>query len=216
MSGSAAIGDGLEDPAYIDIPIFCGPVIKREISKGICSSYVDITYVDNVSVESIPLYALIFQNYYTSSISISHNSSNNSVTNGVNSSSAPCYILEDKKLMESSYFEKDGNKWCEVYASEFNSQFVHRKSFRINLFQPANTWANFEIRNIKAVGLAPQSGSLNMHRIAIGGSSAISGNGVGSSVQNTTALLKSDGNTILQMVKRHAQAAAPGAPAVHN
>jgi uncharacterized protein YkuJ len=176
----------LDDVEYVDIPIFCGPVIKREISKGICSSYLDVTYVDNAPVENIPLHALVFQNYYTASISISH----------MGPSNTPIYILEDKMLMENAYFEKDGNKCCEVYASELNNQFVHRKSFRINLFQPSNTWANFEIKKVKAVGIVQKSaGVLNSDT---GGSGA----------QNNTALLKSDGSTILNMMRRTLAAAA--------
>lgn len=182
----------MDDPEYIDIPIFCGPVIKREISKGICSSYVDVTYVDNSAVDGIPLHAILFQNYYTSSISISHNGTGN----------APSFILPDKRLMENPYFEKDGNKWCEVYAAEFNDQYVHRKSFRISLFQPANTWANFEIRNIKAVGLDPLKSKASLSSESL---SKTSVNGV------STSLLKSDGNTILQMMKRTVALSTPAA-----
>ena len=127
---------------YVDIPIFCAPPVRREISKGTTLVYFDVTFLDNVSSNHIPIHALVFQNYYTAALSINQNSSSSTMT-----------VLERKTLMENSCCEKDGNSWHIIYASEFNDYFIDRKTKRINLYQSTGLWNVFEIRNLKMVGL---------------------------------------------------------------
>jgi hypothetical protein len=97
-----------------------------------------LTYID-ISVAG-DFDALLFQNFYTSSISITQHGSTCSNT-----------ILENYKLMESAYCENGAQSWCQINVSSFNSLYLKGKPMRILLFQPATQWHKYEIRNIKAL-----------------------------------------------------------------
>ena len=143
-----------DDYEYVDLPIFCGPLIKRETGKGIQSIYFNLTFSDhsnsNGNKINHPTFALVFQNYYTAMVSISliGNDANNTNANN----NEEIVILESKQLMESAFCEKGANDWYYIEMSECNSKYIDKHSLRIHLYQPSSMWNNCEIRNIKAVG----------------------------------------------------------------
>ena len=126
---------------FIEMPIFCGPTVRRDITKGICSMYFDVTFLESPQTNSLPIFAIIFQNSYTAMISISYSASNSNST-----------ILENKVLMRSPFYESEANSWHIIYASEFNDGSIEKKTLRVRLFQSSGAWNSFEIRNIKVVG----------------------------------------------------------------
>ena len=139
-----------DDVEYVDIPIFSAPPVRREVSKGINSVYFDITFLDNVASNHIPLHAIVFQNYYTSAVSLSQNT-----TDGNN----PVTVLESKILMENPCCEREGNNWQIIHASELKSHFTDRKTIRVNLYQSSGIWNNYDIRNVKVVGTQTKKAS---------------------------------------------------------
>lgn len=124
-------------PNHQQIPVFCTPVIRRDLHRpSLC--YVDVTFLESQT----PLDALIFQNFYTSSISI----------NMQTSPTTFIPILENRIIMESPYTETGGQTWVTIHASEFRVAYEKGRTLRIMLIQPSTMWSSFEIRHLSAVG----------------------------------------------------------------
>ena len=122
------------------IPAFCTPVIRRDLHRpSLC--YLDVTFLDG-SDSQLVLDALVFQNYYTASVSI----------NMQTSPTTFIPILENKVIMANPYSEEGAQSSVTIFASEFHDNYERGKSLRITLAQPATMWSTFEIRNLVAIG----------------------------------------------------------------
>lgn len=139
-----------DDYEYIDLPIFCGPLVSREVGKGIQSVYFNLTFNDSSNNHSNQpaTFAILFQNYYTASISVSLVENKDTS----NSNFQETVILESKQLMESPFCEKSANDWFTIEVSEFNSNYIDKHALRFHLYQPSSMWNSCDIRNIKVIG----------------------------------------------------------------
>jgi len=157
------------------IPVYCTPLIRRETTKpSLC--YLDVTFLDGAD-SKMALDTIMFQNYYTSSIS-------------VNMQTGPMTfvpVLENKVIMSDPHCEASGQSWVTISASEFNGKYEKGKSLRITLVQPSTMWTSFEIRNLQAYGKPVEMFSFSMPTPAhIGGSAASSANSPRSSTSKST------------------------------
>ena len=123
---------------YIDISTLQGSIVRKKVNRSKCV-HIDISFPN--ATESAALDAIIFQNYYCSSVSIAQqNSLQEFVT-----------ILENFVLMEDAHSEQKAQAWFTILSSQFNSNYVSGRLMRFSLFQPDTTWQRFEIQNIRAV-----------------------------------------------------------------
>jgi len=141
------------------LPIFANPIIRRDTARP-STCYFDLNFIDAPTPRD-PMVALVFQNYYTASITISQalslSSTPSSPGGGGGGGGATIFvpILENKVLMSDPYSEGEAQKWVTIYASEFNQHYVKGKSLRISLVQPACSWILFEIKNCCALSKLP-------------------------------------------------------------
>ena len=154
----------------VNLPIFCGPIIKRDSSKA-CSLYFDLTLLPSPSHEIPKLKMIRFDNYFTSSLSISQpvappsssSSSNinndNNNKNGSNHTGSYDYgdhvtILENRTLMKDPASETEALSTFTIDVSEFNDKYEPKRMnvLRFTLFQPSTMWKTFDLRNIRALG----------------------------------------------------------------
>ena len=126
-----------------EIAISCSTVVSKKDSARPCIVYVDITFLDSKT----QLDAILFQNYYVSSVSLFQ-----PIKNG-----QEVCILESKQLMKKYYSESGAQIFHSISVSEFNENYAEGGSIRIYLFQPSSQWNSFEIRNIRAVGKLPST-----------------------------------------------------------
>jgi hypothetical protein len=114
-------------------------LIGNKTRQGVppCPSYIEICFSGPG-----PLQYVIFQNYYTSSISIKQLNE---------TTSAWKTILRDYKLTHHPHFENDAENWFILSTSLFNSNYrPHALSkMRIYLTQPSPNWVDNTLRNIK-------------------------------------------------------------------
>ena len=127
------------------ISLFATPTIRRDLDRP-SSCYVDVKILDQSKAGEIE--AIVFQNYYTASITISMAISDSVTSSYVN-------VLENRKLMQSPYYENGSQDWVTINMSEFNDNYIVGKPLRIMLFQPSPSWINYEIKQICAVGKIP-------------------------------------------------------------
>ena len=170
------------------IPTFVSPVIRRDSHRpSLC--YLDITFLDGKAHDVTPdLDVIIFQNYYTASISVNMQSSP--------STFVP--ILESKTLMPNPHRETGGQTWFTISASEFNDKYEKGRTLRIMLIQPATVWNTFEIRNCSAIGKAPGGDtSSKLTSITVAAAAAAS---AAASSSSLTALFRQDLLTLKAMV----------------
>lgn len=118
--------------------------VNRNNSSTPCQVCIDVTFLGNSSTISVndSLDFLIFQNYYTSSITLLQLSLSNSKY---------IPILENKLLMASSYCDEGSQSWFSIPFSEFDAKFMRGRPIRIIMNQPGNMWKLFEIRNVKVL-----------------------------------------------------------------
>ena len=104
-----------------------------------CSQvFMDVTLSDtNNTVDD----ALVFQNYYTSSLIVLQ----------LSLSSSKYVTVLEKKLMHSAYSEEGSQNWFIIPFSEFNSSFTRGRSIRIVMIQPGDMYKTYEIRNLKVM-----------------------------------------------------------------
>lgn len=117
-----------------EIPVSLTPKVKQ--GSGPC--YIDVTLST-----SARLGLLLFQNYYTSAITVKQR---------LDSSLQYVTVLKDYRLMASPHFENDAQNWHLLSASQFNSKFnsTQCKVLRVYLKQLSPNWIEFSIKNIKA------------------------------------------------------------------
>jgi hypothetical protein len=177
------------------LSIYATPVIRRD-SDHPSQCYLDVTFLANDSnnLAIADIEAIIFKNYYTSSIKIS------TPVDGSGSSTAGSTflpILEDKSIMASPYYENGSQDWITIYTSEFNDNYIPGKPLRFTLIQPCPTWKAYEIRYICAVGKLPNS--ITSACIADGG---VPLNGADSETawrnRSISSLIKADATFLLQ------------------
>ena len=109
----------------------------------------DVTFLES-KVSTSDAQAIIFQNHYTSSISVYMH---------VTSMSATKYVplLTNRQIMPSPFNEDGSQDWVTLMIEELGPQYVLGKPLRFVLFQPHSGWDTYEIRNIHAVAKAPSS-----------------------------------------------------------
>lgn len=148
----------------VPIPIFCGPIIRRDTSRP-CSVYFDVTILPGADgSEPLELESLQFDNYFTSSISLSQL---NTPTSSTGKGSSPgkeqqppspekegngsfYSILDNRRLMSDPTLETGAQSSFTVHVSEFNEHYVSGKVIRFHLFQPASIWKTYELKHITA------------------------------------------------------------------
>lgn len=145
------------------IPIFSSPVVRRDTQRpSLC--YLDVTFLDGHAQQDLDV--LVFQNYYTASISINMQTSPTTFVP----------ILENKVLMPNPHCEAGGQTWVAIKATEFNDKYEKGRTLRIMLIQPATVWNTFEIRNCRALGRAArETPSLSMAALASSPPSSLAG-----------------------------------------
>jgi len=99
-----------------------------------------VTFLDGAD-SPLVLEALVFQNFYTASISINMQTSPTTFVP----------ILENHVIMEDPYSEENAQSSVTILASSFNERFEKGKSLRITLVQPSTLWNSFEIRQLVAI-----------------------------------------------------------------
>ena len=150
----------------MNLPIFCGPIIKRDSSKP-CSLYFDLTLLPSPSQDVPRLKMIRFDNYFTSSLSISQPTASSSSSsspknnNNNNNTDTDSYdygdyvtILENRILMKDPASETGAQGTFTIDVSEFNNKYepTRMNVLRFTLFQPSTIWKSFDIRNIRALG----------------------------------------------------------------
>lgn len=119
---------------YSEIAVSKGSIMRKDAVRP-SQVYIDIGFPNGEKFDT-----LLFQNFYTSSISITQQSS---------SGNSP--ILDNYVLMPNAFSESGAQLWFAIDSSSFSSEFIKGKPIRIVLFQPSAQWHKFEIRNIKAL-----------------------------------------------------------------
>ena len=133
--------DDGDEMIQIPIPVFCGPIIRREMSRP-SSVYFDLTILpDNDADSDIFLESVTFDNYFTYSIT---------VTQPMAGTDDYCSILADRRLMHQPGAETDAQLSHTIYVSEFNEHYTPGRVLRFMLHQPSSAWNSFEVRNVKA------------------------------------------------------------------
>ena len=153
------MGDSSKD--HIEIPSVKTPVAAKD-SAQVCF---DITF-QPINSGSMDAEALVFQNYYASSLSISQLLGPNKYVT----------ILDRFELMKNPHTEENSQRWFSISSELFNNNYFKFKPMRITLFQPSTLWQKYEIRHFKAVSIP--NGKLK--HLDLGGSSS-AGNSNGSS-----------------------------------
>lgn len=101
-------------------------------------------------------FSLVFQNYYTASISVSQDTLDGSKV-----------LLDNFRLMECAHNEIDAQIWHQFSSEEFKHKVNINKPLKINIYQPSSCWAKFELRNFKVIfGGDEKSYSANSNRDA--------------------------------------------------
>jgi hypothetical protein len=113
---------------------------KKESGKP-SQNFFDVNLLVNPSAENKTgdLDVIVFQNYYTGSLSIYQQ----------NSSLMYTAVLENYKLMDNCFTEARSQNWFTIHVKELNSNYIKGRPLRFMLFQPATIWSKFEIRNLK-------------------------------------------------------------------
>ena len=139
-------------PNVVVVPSFASQLIYRGTERP-CQPYLDITFLESKKGTSLEVDALIFQNFYTSSISVYMH---------VTSLSSTTYLplLIDRKIMPNPYGEVGSQDWVTILISELGSHYIHGKPIRITLAQPNASQKNYEIRHCRAVAKVPDQSNL--------------------------------------------------------
>lgn len=129
---------------YVDIPILQGTVVRKKVNRG-KNVYIDVNFQNTNETSNVD--AIIFQNYYCSSLSIAQqNSLQEYVT-----------IVDNFVLMDDAHSEEKSQSWFTLPSSLFRSTYVPGRSMRFTLYQPDTTWQRFEIHNIRFVTATERS-----------------------------------------------------------
>lgn len=133
------------------VPCFASQLIHRSAERP-CQPYLDITFLESKKGTNREPDALVFQNYYTSSISMYMH---------VTSLSSTTYLplLIDRKIMPNPYGETASQDWVMIPLTEFGSKYIPGKPIRITLAQPNTAQKTYEIRNCHAVANVPGQSS---------------------------------------------------------
>lgn len=137
------IKDPMAENNYSPIQIFCSPTLSRKDNTKPMCSYFDISFLDPSSLLTAPLHALVFNNYYVSSISCTQQ-----ISDGTE-----FVILDRKQLMPSPSSAEGSQQLYHILASDFNSRYQQVLPIRIYLFQPSPHWTSFDLKNVKAYSL---------------------------------------------------------------
>ena len=148
------------------LPTFVSGIIRRDLSSP-SSCYLDVNFLESTSKTAAAAAAsaaaatgvegplefdsLVFQNFYTASISISQQ-----VSAGVF-----VVILESKQLMPDASCETGAQNWYSVSVSEFNDNYYKGRSLRVFMIQPSALFSVYEIRCCNALGKSVSSPSLS-------------------------------------------------------
>jgi hypothetical protein len=161
---------------YHDLPAIIGPILRKDVASKSKYVYVDIHFILNNNNNSTNSYnnnkinnsinddneldCIVFQNFYTSYISISQfkstnlsilNYNGNNNNNNNNNNGTYITILEHYQLMKDSYSEQLSQSYFSINCKEFNNLYEKNLKYplRITLFQPSPIWKSYEIQNIK-------------------------------------------------------------------
>lgn len=137
-----------KEPPYLPadtviVPSFASQLIQRNADRP-CQPYLDITFLDTKKGNAREPEALIFQNFYTSSISIYMH-----VTTLSSTTYTPLVI--DRKIMPNPYSEVGSQDWVTILLSELGSKYIAGKPLRITLAQPNVAQKTYEITNCHTV-----------------------------------------------------------------
>lgn len=136
-----------------DIPIIKGHIVRKKINRTKIV-YVDINFPD--ATATLKMDAIVFQNYYCSSLSIAQQVDDDFVT-----------VLENYQLMKDSHSEYESQLWHEISCQQFNKLYVPGgRTVRISMFQPDSIWQKFEIQHIRAVSKAFLEGKSDQRSLA--------------------------------------------------
>ena len=123
---------------FVDIPILQGTVVRKKVNRG-KNVYIDVNFQNTNETSSLD--AIIFQNYYCSSLCVAQQ---NSLQEYVS-------IVDNFVLMDDAHSEEKSQSWFTLPSSLFRSTYVVGRPMRFTLYQPDTTWQRFEIHNIRFV-----------------------------------------------------------------
>lgn len=145
-----------KEPPYLPadvviVPSFASNLINRGADRP-CQPYLDITFLETKKGNAHEPEALVFQNYYTSSISVYMH---------VTTLSSTTYLplLIDRKIMPNSYSEVGSQDWVTILLSELGNKYIPGKPLRITLAQPNIAQTSYEIRHCHSVARLPGTSS---------------------------------------------------------
>jgi hypothetical protein len=125
----------------LSIPVFCGPIIRRDTARP-SSVYFDLTILpDNDRDSSVLLDKITLDNYFTYSVTI---------IQPIAGTDDYCTILEGRKLMQDPAAETDAQLSHTISVAEFNEHYAPGRALRFMLLQPSSDWKLYELRNVKA------------------------------------------------------------------
>ena len=121
----------------IEVPLLKGSVVRKKANraKTVC---IDVSFPD---MSGPAPDAIIFQNFYTSYLTVSQQVRADEFV----------VILESYQLMKDAHCVAEAQNWHELSCSKFNSSYEPFQTLRFSLFQPDPTWQKFEICQIRAV-----------------------------------------------------------------
>jgi hypothetical protein len=148
-TGSARKGEKDNKPPLpadaVILPSFASQVISRESDRP-SQPYLDVTFLDTKKGSMPDAEAIMFQNYYTSSISIYMH---------VTTLSSTTYLplLMDRSIMPSPYSEEGSQDWVTIPIAELDKKYVAGRPLRITLAQPNTAQKTYEIRHLHVVAM---------------------------------------------------------------
>lgn len=139
---------------YTDIPILQGSVVRKKSGRS-KSVHIDAAFQNPNDARNVD--AIVFQNYYCSSLSLSQQNSLQEYVTIVD-----CFVM-----MEDARSEEYSQSWFTIPSSLFNGNFVAGRPLRFTLHQPDTTWQKFEIQNIRVVTKVEPPNSANANFVAL-------------------------------------------------
>lgn len=135
-----------------EIQISVGPKVRPAALPG--PVYIEVTFP---AQKPFRFFYLLFQNYYTASVTLKQLLFESWTT-----------ILRNYKLTNTPHFENDAQNWYLIPATYFSSDFQPEgfSKLRIYLTQPSPNWLDFTLKNIKcySVFLVPVERPIDTRR----------------------------------------------------
>ena len=109
---------------------------RKDLSSRCSRQWIDVSFPAN----SPDNFVLVFQNFYTASITLSQEYPDGAKV-----------LVDNFRLMECAHNENDAQHWHQISSSDFKQKINLTKPLKILLYQPSSVWAKYELRNIKIV-----------------------------------------------------------------